>query len=676
MRRAPRASYADGTRFAVDAPATPPRYPLSIEHDALAQAEPLPQSIDMSTEFSLDRFESLVSARDHDAANEELIVLFNTLASNRSRLPGVELALADPTRPASEEGARTLQRITDAITALLADPQFQLNEKQFNQLFSARHFLNMLFVASAYGSTDHILRTLLADAGEAPAADVAKALIRKQIVLYTVESEYDIDLADMAKSDPVLATSLGMSVVSSAVVISPAAHAKRERLIEWLPSALESIEDLDDLAGPAVCGAYMHCSYSDLPNRHAIKRGISRLVRKKLGTLGLLDHEAEVGRAATPEAAASRGERKPLMVVVLEWFNGGHSIYRTHSRTMLAARERFEVVAFGDAQHVDEAGRAVFDRFIPFEHAEYVGEIVRQVRDFALENQAAVLYMPSVGMFPHTVFMTNVRVAPLQIAALGHPATMHAECIDYVSVEEDFVGDPACFSEKLMQLPKDGQPYVPSRLLTDVAPSLPKRGEFINIAVTASAMKLNPRFLDACRRIIDTAGIPVGFHFMTSWSEGLDIAYVRRLVESALPLENVVVYGGMSYPAYLRVINLMDMFVSPFPFGNTNGIVDAFTLGLPGVNLCGREVFEHIDSGLFERCDMPGWLTTHSVDEYVRAAVRLATQHEEREALRRKMIETKAVERIFEGRPEAFGRNVLALVNAQAQGHVNLQTRI
>jgi HMW1 domain 2 len=117
-----------------------------------------------------------------------------------------------------------------------------------------------------------------------------------------------------------------MSVVSSAVVISPAAHAKRERLIEWLPSALETIEDLDDLAGPAVCGAYMHCSYSDLPDRHAIKRGISRLVRKKLGTLGLLEHEAEVGRVATPEAAATRGERNPLMVVVLEWFNGGHSI--------------------------------------------------------------------------------------------------------------------------------------------------------------------------------------------------------------------------------------------------------------------------------------------------------------------------------------------------------------
>ncbi|SIT40333.1 putative adhesin processing HmwC-like protein [Paraburkholderia piptadeniae] len=618
----------------------------------------------MSTEYSLDQFEALVASRDYDAAHEALIVLINTLISNRSRLPGVDLAFADPMLPTSKEAAATLQRIADALTTLLADPQFRLNDKQFNQLFSSRHWINMLFVASAYGSTDHILRALLDHAASSDDADSAKALVRKQIVLYTVESQYEIDLADLAKSEPALATSLGMSIVGSAVVISPAAHAKRERLIEWLPGALETIDDLDNLPGAAVCGAYMHCSYSDLPTRHAMKRGISQLVRRKLDSLGLLAHEAEVAPAPASEEQAVR---KPLMIVVLEWFNGGHSIYRTHSRTMLAARERFEVVAFGEAQHVDEAGRAVFDRFIPFEHPEYVGEIVRQVQNFARDNRPAVLYMPSVGMFPHTIFMTNVRVAPLQIAALGHPATMHASCIDYVSVEEDFVGDPACFSEKLMRLPKDGQPYVPSKLLTDITPGIPERGEFIDIAVTASAMKLNPRFLGACRRIIETAGIPVRFHFMTSWAEGLDIAYVRRLIQAALPRENVLVYGGMSYPAYLKIINTMDMFVSPFPFGNTNGIVDALTLGLPGVNLCGAEVFEHIDSGLFGRAGMPAWLTTHSIDEYVRAAVRLATQHAEREMLRRRLIDEKAVERIFEGRPEGFGRIVQALVNAQRQ---------
>jgi ribosomal 50S subunit-associated protein YjgA (DUF615 family) len=83
-------------------------------------------------------------------------------------------------------------------------------------------------------------------------------------------------------------------------------------------------------------------------------------------------------------------------------------------------------------------------------------------------------------------------------------------------------------------------------------------------------------------------------------------------------------------------------------------------------------VFEHIDGALFARAGMPAWTTADTVEAYIEAAVRMITQHDEREALRRQLIETKAVERFFEGNPEAFGERVLLLVrdtrkrNAQA----------
>jgi len=218
----------------------------------------------------------------------------------------------------------------------------------------------------------------------------------------------------------------------------------------------------------------------------------------------------------------------------------------------------------------------------------------------------------------------------------------------------------------MMRLPKDGQPYVPSKLLTAITPAIAPRGEVVNIGVTASAMKINPHFLETCKAIVDAASVPVRFHFMTAWSESIDLAYVRKSIHAMLPEADAHVYGSLDYPVYLKILNTMDMFVSPFPFGNTNGIVDSFTLGLPGVNLCGREVFEHIDSGLFARAGLPAWLTTSSPDEYVRAAVRLAEQHDEREALRQRLIDTKAVNRIFEGRPEAFGIEVLRLLEAHA----------
>jgi hypothetical protein len=173
-------------------------------------------------------------------------------------------------------------------------------------------------------------------------------------------------------------------------------------------------------------------------------------------------------------------------------------------------------------------------------------------------------------------------------------------------------------------------------------------------------MKLNPAFLDACCQILERACIPVQFHFMPGAGSGLPLLQMRRVLGAAVP--GAIVHGFHEYAAYLARVDDADLFLSPFPFGNTNGIVDAFTLGVPGVCKTGPEVFEHIDGALFARAGMPSWTTADSVDAYIEAALRMITQHDEREGLRRQLIDTKAVERFFEGRPEVFGKRVLQLV--------------
>src|ERR1700733_4510721 len=259
-----------------------------------------------------------------------------------------------------------------------------------------------------------------------------------------------------------------------------------------------------------------------------------------------------------------------------------------------------------------------------------ISECLKTIRDFAEAEQPDVLYMPSVGMFVLTVFMSNLRIAPLQIAALGHPATTYSDKIDYISVEEDYVGDPACFSERLLKLPKDGQPYRASKVLPDIAPRVAARRVSIQIIVPPSPRNLNPAFLDACRQIQERAGLPVQFHFMTGNSNGLPLKHMRRVIGAAVP--GAVTHGFHQYADYLARVDDSDLFLSPFPFGNTNGIVDAFTLGLPGVCKTGPEVFERIDGALFERAGVPAWTTADTVETYIDAAVRMITQHDEREA--------------------------------------------
>jgi glycosyltransferase involved in cell wall biosynthesis len=356
---------------------------------------------------------------------------------------------------------------------------------------------------------------------------------------------------------------------------------------------------------------------------------------------------------------------RPLMLVMVERFTNFHSIFRTHSRTLLHAREHFETVAICDPRCIDADGRKIFDRTLDLKDPDDLIRCVKQIHEIARSERPDVAYMPSIGMWPWTIFASNLRLAPLQICGSGHPATTYSAQIDYFSVESDFVGAPSCFSERLLQLPKDGQPYMPSARLANLPVRSSRNTGHLQIGIAASLMKLSATFLTACKEIAARSGLPVHFHFLTTASTVFSLMHLDRVLSRILPSGSYTVHEHQSYMKYVSRLNEMDMFLSPFPFGNTNGIVDAFTVGLPGVCKTGPEVFEHIDEALFARASVPDWLVADSVENYIAAAVRLVTNHEEREALRARMLETRVVERFFEGRPQAFGEMVLETLRAQ-----------
>lgn len=231
-------------------------------------------------------------------------------------------------------------------------------------------------------------------------------------------------------------------------------------------------------------------------------------------------------------------------------------------------------------------------------------------------------------------------------------------------VEDDYVGSEKCFSEQLLRLPKDALPYVPSALAPQhVEYRLRENPEVVNIGIASTTMKLNPYFLAALKAIRDRANVKVHFHFALGQSSGVTHPYVERFIKSYLG-SDATAYPHAPYDQYLRILHNCDMMVNPFPFGNTNGIIDMVTLGLVGVckvGVCktGAEVHEHIDEGLFKRLGLPEWLIANTVDEYVERAIRLAENHQERLELRRHIIENNGLQTLFTGDPSPMGKVLL-----------------
>ena len=621
--------------------------------------------------FDLARLEYHAYRREREPAARELLELLASLDSHygAAGASGSDF-VAKPTGvllSGEEADEHLLARMAGAIACLFSDTEFQLSDGGLTQLLHRHRWLSAIFSASPFRNADAILYALNnAGPGVETRSQVSGRDLAKYCLLYGPDAELPLDLDALYESNRRLAVGLALALLAPRFLGSPAAHGKREVILPWLARKLEQMEDLEELPLGILHDVYMHCSYADRPDRHDIKRGINRLIRAKLAERGL--------HAPVPAPAAPRAGSKPVLLVVLEWFNASHSIYRTHSRTLEAARERFRTIAVGPKE-VDAAGRAVFDEFIECQGPDVLATIA-QVRQVAERVGAHVLYMPSVGMHPLTMFLANMRVAPLQVMALGHPATTHSDQIDYVVVEDDYVGDPACFSEKLLRLPSDGMPYRPSQASVglDVDSVIRQRQRspaVVRVAVAATTMKLNPGFLSACAAIANRAGRPVHFEFLVGQAIGLTYLQVVRVLRQFLG-DDATVHRQQPYAGYMRVIAGCDLFLNPFPFGNTNGIVDTVSAGLVGVCKSGSEVFEHIDEGLFGRLGWPPSLVARSAEEYIESAVHLIREDELRAKLSRELSGPAAVQKLFRGRPEIFGQRLEALLAGGACEPISL----
>lgn len=617
--------------------------------------------------FSLERFECLVHGRQHEASAQALMALLQDLDANYGRTGHTFSARPDRSLSAVDADSQVWVRIASAISCLFGDRDFHFSPRGFGQLLTWHRWFASIFGATPFRHADHVIRAISLN-GDADLATLKFAPhdLLKVAVLYSPESEVPLSLDILWQHDKTLAAGLCMALVSARFAGSPAAHQKREHILPWLARRLPEIDSLEQLPIGVMHDVYMHCSYADRADKHDVKRSINGLIQRFLQRDG--PRLALVPAAVPAPAPAVVRPGRPTMLVVVEWFTAGHSIYRTHSRTMEAAREQFEVVGVGVGHCVDDAGRSVFERFIELRAESNPLEQLRQIGQIAQHTGAQVLYMPSVGMFPLTMWLANLRFAPLQVMGLGHPATAHAGEIDLVVVEEDFVGDPACFSEQLLLLPADGMPYRPLHIDAQSAQSAAVRqGDgMVRIAVAATTMKLNPAFLAACARIAHTAVTPVHFEFLIGQAQGLISPQVQRVVRDVLG-DLATVHAHQPYPAYMAVMARSDMFIDPFPFGNTNGIIDAVTAGLVGVCKTGPEVHEHIDQALFERLSFPAWLVASTVDGYVAAAVRLADGHPQRADLRARLAGADRAAKLFEGRAAVFGKLLRAALTEKTQ---------
>ncbi|EEO3476457.1 cobalt ABC transporter permease [Salmonella enterica subsp. enterica] len=610
--------------------------------------------------FNLERFEYQVTQPDAGLAARMLLLLLEQLDHHYGQWGPRFSAYAPGVVPASLN-CMLCTRIAGAVTTLFSRTDFTVSNSGYVQLMNLHRWLALIFAVSSYGHADHIIRNInAAGGGVVDPLTLNGHNLRLFCLCYFPDSQIALQPDLLWQYDSQTVARLFLALISGRTLPTSAAHDKREQLLAWLPERLAELDSLDFLPTAVLHDVYMHCSYADLVEKHRIKRSLNDLIRRSL----LAGDFADIpvwdirGQIATDNPDTREAPAKPVILVVLEWFTCQHSVYRTHSRALSALREHFTVHAVGLNTAVDTVSRQVFDVF----HGVDAASALQEAYALAGELRPDVVLYAGIGMFPFTIYLSNLRLAPLQLVGLGHGASTFCRQINGFVIEEDLVGEERCFSETVIRVPADAMPFVPpadirhvpvmrtpflSRQQTQWREPLPVR-----VAVCASIMKINPGFLATLAEVQRRSRVAVQFCFYMGFAQGLALDYLRDTIHAVLSGSEVNAH--MPVQEYQTALNSCELFVSPFPYGNMNGVVDAVRQGLPGVCLTGPEVHSHIDGGLFRRLGLPEELITTDDESYVRAVLRLVEEHNWREMLQHQLLENNVEQVFFQGHPEKF----------------------
>lgn len=506
-------------------------------------------------------------------------------------------------------------RFSSAITALMADKEFKLSDSGYKRLAQYKSEITTLFAISGFGNQYTLMDMFFDRDGSGNLFITGEVNLRKYFLTASLESIKQ----ELIDSLPSLPTDISFPFIIGALatnyILTPEAESVRNKLLwAWKDMRNVTVSEEDLLV---ISVAWMQCSYANLREKHYIKHWLNRQI------MNWLEQNDLKGRpvAHKPEKA------RPVVAVLSERYSSVHAMYRCYSRSINDLKKHFKVILVTDVRAVDDVAEQGFDDVISLDLTTLkIKDIVNKVNKL----QPDIIFYPSLGMHHWTVVLANMRLAPVQIMCMGHPATSLSDFIDYMITEEGYITDKTLYSEKIVTVRNGGTPLAMRHDVMDIAPNIRRNPDIVNIAIAASSMKINSLFIEACNRIRERSSKRINLVFFPNTS-GVNHVHFSNQLSALVP--GSIVRPRTDYNQYLEWLNECDIMLSPFPFGGTNSNIDAARLGIPIVHMDGPELHQHVDCEMMRRMGQPSWLTAASIDEYIANALRLIENDTERTSI-------------------------------------------
>lgn len=303
--------------------------------------------------------------------------------------------------------------------------------------------------------------------------------------------------------------------------------------------------------------------------------------------------------------------------------------------------DEFEVVVVYTGNTPDALTDEVASRTARFVRAN--GDALK-VAQAVLDSAPDIVVYPEVGMHSETYLLANMRLAPIQCAAWGHPVTTGSRSIDvFFSCEAMESPDAAShYSERLVGLPGIGTRYrrpppALPRARTDWR--LPTEGHMY--LCPQSLFKVHP---DNDELLLDIlAADPDGFVvFFQDASRANTLALADRLMagmaQRGMPQRRQIKFlPQMPADMFRAVAASADVVLDTLHWSGGNTSLDVLSTGTPLVTLPGAMMRGRQSAAMLRMLGVPELIAKDRAD-YTQLATAIAADAKRRAALRQRIL--------------------------------------
>lgn len=315
--------------------------------------------------------------------------------------------------------------------------------------------------------------------------------------------------------------------------------------------------------------------------------------------------------------------RDSIAVVTSKWFDNS-AVYKSYAPFIDRFRDKYRMTLIHTGIH-DPADLAL-DYFDEVRRTRLTSKVNEGVNELNLKNVVTndfqLVFFPDIGMTDESVWLSNLRLAPIQVTGYGHPVSTFGGEIDYFVVGEeveDLDNLGRNYSETPIVLP--GLGCVPTWPTYE-----PQRPEKKTDKIVANCVWGPDKYNYTMMRMLQemTSQAPeIEYAIFASRGVHRYNSYLPFVAELSNQLGDTCrLHADKEYMEYMKAAEYADFAINSYPFGGYNTVVEALYLGKPVVTLEGDRFYNLAASALLRRVGLDDLITT-TAPEFIRTCARM-----------------------------------------------------